>query len=133
MESAEAVRMRLLRFCDELYKTERWKDRGSGSPNPSKLIGEGIRSARAAIEGVPLSPDVAGYLTAVQERLGAAREEHRKNPTSEEGWNDEDGYILGGMTTVANEVDRERASLAAPNGGIAGWILRLLGGRKRHP
>jgi hypothetical protein len=125
MESAEVVRARLLGICDERYKTERWKDRGAGSPNPSKLIAEGIRSARAAVEGVPLSADVAQYLAAVQDRLAAVRDEHRKNPTSEEGWTDEDGWILGGLATIAGEVDREKATLSGR--GLRGWVRRLLG------
>jgi hypothetical protein len=107
MTPTEELRNRLLKRCDEIYAQERWKNRGSVRPDPSKLIGEGIRAGRSAIEETPLQDDRTRYLTDIKERVQQVQAKVRTMPVSEDGYDDEDGYILGGISTVLREVEQE--------------------------
>ena len=102
-------RERLLSRCDVLYAEERRKDRGVVRPNPSKLIAEGIRAGRSAIEATSLDVDASRYFRALKERIEDLKAGYRSRPWSEDGDNDEDGWILGGLSTVLREVEAEEA------------------------
>lgn len=118
MNRSEDLRNRLLQACDEEYRKARSTDRGSTYPDPSKLIGEGIAAGRGAIETTPLDPDPVRYLASLQSRLEALRAARRANSTTTDGHDDEDGYVLGGLATVARLMEREAA-------GPTGWWSRI--------
>jgi hypothetical protein len=109
MSPSQEARERLLKRCDEIYTEERWKNRGDFRPNPSKLIGEGIRAGRKIIEAVPLEEDKPRYLAALKAQIEAMKSHYRQNPFSEDGDDDEDGYILSGLGTVLREIAAEES------------------------
>ena len=118
MNRSEDIRKRLLKSCDDEYHKARWTDRGSTYPDPSKLIGEGIAAGRGAIEATPLDPDPVRYLASLERRLEELRAARRADATTTDGHDDEDGYVLGGLATVARLIEREAA-------GPTGWWARI--------
>jgi hypothetical protein len=107
--SSRDSRDRLLRRCDEIHKEERMKDRGYARPDPGKLIVEGVYAARKAIEAAPLDPDRPRYLADLKARVEEVKAKYRSNPVSEDGYDDQDGYILGGLSTVLREIEKEES------------------------
>ena len=62
-------------------------------------------------ESVAPDTDPSKYLAAVRAKVEARRAFYDANPTSDDGWNDEDGYILGGIRPVLNAIDEQEARL----------------------
>ena len=108
MKKTSAELQRLLleafeRIDGEVFR----KDWGYGTPSPRKLIREGLRIARQCIEEVPLGE--AAYLEAILRSLKAARDRQDACGVSDDGWNDEDGYILAGIADMVREVEKLRS------------------------
>ena len=108
MTTPEEVRALLLEVCDHHWKEVLKKDYGTQRPDPGKLIREGIRKARGVIELTPVGAGVREYLVAVAGGLEALKERCRRDPISDDGWNDEDGYILGGISTIQRAIEERR-------------------------
>jgi hypothetical protein len=93
-----AVRERLLADCETIHR--RAQERKDSNHRASQRIREGILCARAVIEGIPASgEDVPGYAKSILDGLERERERLNKDP------DDEDGWSLGGLRTVANQVE----------------------------
>lgn len=75
-------------------------------PNRGKLIREGLRLGCRVLEQTPRAGDPAAYLDTLLHNLEAEKESCRRNPYGEDGWNDEDGDILGGLSSIQREVER---------------------------
>ena len=112
MTTIEKTRDELLRACDEESAKVLRQDRGTGTPDSGKLIREGIRAARRAIEETPAEWSVEEYLARVLARLDAEAARLRADPVSEDGWRDEDGWIVGGLNTLRGAVERRRSKPA---------------------
>lgn len=115
MTTIEKTRDELLQACDEESAKVLRQDRGTGTPDSGKLIREGIRAARRAIEETPAEGSVKEYLARVLDRLDAEAARLRAGPVSEDGWRDEDGWITGGIRSIRNRVEGRRKS-----GGLLG-------------
>jgi hypothetical protein len=104
-ESAEVKRLLLdaLERMDDQVIRKNW---GNETPSPKKLIREGLSIARRAIEEVPLS--APSYFDAVLRALQAARDRQDACGVSDDGWRDENGYILSGIAEAVREVERLR-------------------------
>ena len=96
----------LLAVCESHDTKVFMRDYGSALPNRGKLIREGLRSARQAIQGTPCGDHLPAWLAAVQKGLESMKERYRKDPDSDDGWHDEDGDILGGLSTMQREVQK---------------------------
>jgi hypothetical protein len=94
MSKSAKISKRLLNFCEEQYQEVRFRE-GEG-----KLIARGLRAAREAIESVPL--DDPGYLDRIYTAVEACRERFLKDPEDPDGWS------LGGIRTILNEIERIR-------------------------
>ena len=103
--TSQEFRSALLKFCDEEYGRVRRKDYGYMTPDPGKLIREGLRAATSAVESAPLIDDPARYLESVRQAVEKIRQQYLDNPISDDGWDDEDGYILGGIRSVLNALE----------------------------
>lgn len=96
MKSAE-IRARLLKFCDDkLHAVSLSADRYS-----SKGVRAGLHAGRAVIDSVPVDEDAGRYITSLLEALENERARLDRP-------DDDDGYSLGGLATVRNEVERLR-------------------------
>jgi hypothetical protein len=114
MGQIEDIRAALLKICDEHYSRVFWQDRGGGLPDTGKLIREGIRAAQKVIEETPAEGALRTYLTALRGRIEAVADRYRLTPYSQDGWHDEDSWIVGGINTIRNEVKKQETSLAGP-------------------
>ena len=107
--SPDEARTRLLEACDREVGEVLKKDYGYQRPDPGKLIREGIHASRRVIEALVPGTDLRSYLDEVGRRLEALKERHRQNPISDDGWNDEDGYILGGISAIQRALEKLKA------------------------
>jgi hypothetical protein len=93
-----SLRKRLIAECEALH--ERALERKDGNYRSGQEIREGIVAARRVIEEIPVGgKDPAGYLRAILEGL------ERKRGDLDKTRNDEDGWALGGLRSVANKVE----------------------------
>lgn len=83
----------LLAFCDDAYAKVRFRDRDG------KRIAAGIRRARDLIAAAAPEADLAALKQLIEDEKARLR----GGPED-----DEDGWLLGGMTSVVNEIDRRR-------------------------
>jgi hypothetical protein len=81
----------MLAFCDEAYAKARFRDRDG------KIVAAGIRRAREAIAAAAPGADLAALKKAIEDEKARVR----GGPDD-----DENGWLLGGMTTVLNELER---------------------------
>jgi hypothetical protein len=100
------LRRRLLAAIDEIDTQVFRRNWGYETPSPGKLIREGLRIAEHAIKEVPLT--APSYLDAVLQALKAARDRQDASGISDDGWRDEDGYILAGIADAVREVEKLR-------------------------
>jgi len=96
--SVQAVRSWLLAECERLHGLA--LARQDSNPGAGRGIREGILKARAVIESAPgEGPGVAEYLDRIQGGLEQARADLDRDSDDEDGWG------LGGLRSVANAVD----------------------------
>ncbi len=107
--SPDEARKRLLEACDREVGEVLRKDYGYQRPDPGKLIREGIHAARRVIEALAPGSDLPTYLAEVGRLLEALKERCRQNPISNDGWDDEDGYILGGISAIQRSLEELKA------------------------
>ncbi|HXX95288.1 MAG TPA: hypothetical protein VEN81_16820 [Planctomycetota bacterium] len=91
------------RIDDQVFR----RDWGYELPSPGKLIREGLSIARRAIQEVPLAEPA--YLERVLQALKAARDRQDACGVSDDGWRDEDGYILSGLGDARREAEKLRS------------------------
>jgi hypothetical protein len=113
MGQIEDIRAALLKTCDEHYSRVFWQDRGGGLPDSGKLIREGIRAARKVIEEMPAEGTPPAYLAALKGRIEAVADTYRLTPCSQDGWHDEDSWIVGGINTIATRSKSRRRAWPA--------------------
>lgn len=101
LDSTAALRAKLLAYCDEQCGEVRFRHDATGS---SKRIAQGIRAARALVESTALDADPQRYLQALSDALEDEKERLRRDA------DDEDGWALGGVTTILNRIEMERAA-----------------------
>jgi hypothetical protein len=106
MRPSESLRAELLAVWEALYAEVLRRDYGTSMPYRGKLIREGLRMGRRVLEETAIIGEPAAYLATLLQNLEAEKEICRRNPYSEDGWNDEDGDILGGLSSVQREVER---------------------------
>ena len=104
--TAAELRERLLEAVDRRRRDVLAKSWGYERPDPGKLIREGLGIAERCIEAVPLAEQ--GYLDAVIAALHAAKDRERASGISDDGWADEDGWILGGIGGVIADAEALR-------------------------
>jgi hypothetical protein len=85
------MRDAILAFCDEAYAKVRFRDRDG------KIVAAGIRRAREAIAAAAPDADLAALKKLIEDEKARVR----GGPDD-----DENGWLLGGMTTVLNEIER---------------------------
>jgi hypothetical protein len=102
-DSSEQRRL-LLAAIDRIDNEVFRKNYGYQIPSPGKLIREGLSIARRCVEGVALGePDYPG---AVLKALVVAHDKQDAAGVSDDGWKDEDGYILSGIWSVYREAEK---------------------------
>jgi GNAT superfamily N-acetyltransferase len=98
--SPARIRELLLEYCTGHYREVSKRPDGS-----SRRISHGIVDAERVITGVPLDTDPVRYLAEIRTRLLTEKERARADP------DDEDGWTLGGLSTVLNAVEAAQAAV----------------------
>jgi hypothetical protein len=92
------------RIHDEVFR----KNWGDNRPSPGKLIREGLSIARRCILEVSLGEPA--YIEAVLKSLTLAHDRQDACGISDDGWKDEDGYILSGIGDARREAEKLRSA-----------------------
>ena len=98
--SSERVRKLILEVCSGDYREVARRPDTS-----SRRVSKGIVAAEHLINRVPMDADVVRYLAAIRSALVAEKDKLRADP------DDEDGWALGGVTTVLNVVEEAQAAI----------------------
>ena len=80
---------------------------GYETPSPGKLIREGLSIARRTVTDLPA--EGTDYLDRVLNALEEARDRQDTCGVSNDGWKDEDGYILSGIRDACREAEKLRS------------------------
>lgn len=101
----EAARSALLARCDEhLHNVF------AGHGTEPKRVRRAMQLARDLIAKEPAQADLDAWFAALKARFDAARVEMEKDTRDEDGWS------LGGLRSIENEVDAARAQASARTG-----------------
>ena len=98
--SSERVRKLILEYSSGDYREVSKRPDAS-----SRRVSKGIVAAEYLINKVPMDADVVRYLAAIRSALLAEKEKLRADP------DDEDGWALGGVSTVLNVVEEAQAAI----------------------
>ena len=98
--SSERVRKLILEVCAGNYR-----EVSKRPDTSSRRVSKGIVGAEYLINRVPMDADVVRYLEAIRKELLAEKERLRADA------DDEDGWALGGVSTVLNVVEEAQAAM----------------------
>ncbi len=102
----EKLRRRLLDAVDRRRGEVLSRDYGTERPDPGKLIREGLSIAERVIRAVPITDPA--WLDTVIKALIDAKAKQSASGISDDGWHDEDGWILGGISGVIGDAQKLR-------------------------
>ncbi len=100
----EELRRRLLEAVDRRRGEVLAKNWGYERPDPGKLVREGLSIAERCIKAVPVTDPA--WLATVIKALTDAKSKQDACGISDDGWDDEDGWILGGIASVIGDAQK---------------------------